>query len=113
MNAPANPQLSPASPIEVRLTPETLDYLDKRVSQAVRDGISSSFNEENAKLFWTAGLNLLQEQASTHAGRFVLGGLWGLLRKLSMFLLLGGIVYAVGGWTALLKLWNVLFSSGA
>lgn len=102
-----------APPVEVRLTKETIDYLDQRIKEAVQTGISSAITEETAKLFWSAGLNVLQEQASTHAGRFVIGGLWGLIRKLSMFLLLGGIVYAIGGWAALIKLWNVLFTSGA
>ena len=101
-----------APPVEVRLTKETIDYLDQRIKEAVQGGISSAITEETAKLFWAAGLNVLQEQASTHAGRFVIGGLWGLIRKLSMFLLLGGIVYAIGGWAALIKLWNILFTSG-
>lgn len=102
----------PVTPVEVRLTKETLDYLDKRIEVAVQSGIRSAMTEDTAKLFWSAGLSVLQDQASTHAGRFVLGGLWGLVRKVSMFLMLGGIVYAIGGWAALLKLWHVIFASG-
>ena len=102
----------PVTPVEVRLTKETLDYLDKRIEVAVQSGIQSAMTEDTAKLFWSAGLSVLQDQASTHAGRFVLGGLWGLVRKVSMFLILGGIVYAIGGWAALLKLWHVIFASG-
>lgn len=102
----------PVPPVEVRLTKETLDYLDTRIEVAVQSGVRSAMTEDTAKLFWSAGLSVLQDQASTHAGRFVLGGLWGLVRKLSMFLLLGGIVYAIGGWAALLKLWHVIFASG-
>lgn len=103
---------SPVPPVEVRLTKETIDYLDTRIEVAVQSGIRSAITEETAKRFWAAGLSVLQDQASTHAGRFVLGGLWGLVRKVSMFLMLGGIVYAIGGWAALLKLWHVIFASG-
>lgn len=100
-----------SAPVEVRLTPETLDYLDERVQHAVQSGIKEFLTEDTAKLFWSAGFSMLQEQASVHAGRFVIGGLWGFIRKISMFVVLGGVVYAIGGWAALLKLWNVLFTS--
>lgn len=102
----------PVPPVEVRLTKEAIDYLDKHIEVAVQSGIRSAMTEETAKRFWSAGLSVLQDQASTHAGRFVLGGLWGLVRKVSMFLMLGSIVYAIGGWAALLKLWHVIFPSG-
>jgi len=55
----------------------------------------------------------LQRQATDHAGRFVLGGSWGLVRNAGMFLTLGGIVYAIGGWSALAGLAKTLFSQGS
>jgi hypothetical protein len=98
--------------MEVRLTNETIKYLREQMRDAVEEAMKSAMNEDTARAFWGAGLKVLQEQAAEHAGRFVLGGLWGLVRKLSTFLLLGGIVYAVGGWQALVGLFKVLFSSG-
>lgn len=95
---------------EVRLTAQTIKYLKKEMQEAVAEGIKSAINEETASAFWSAGFNALQKQATEHAGRFVLGGLWGIARRISMFLLLGGVVYAIGGWTALAKLWHALFS---
>lgn len=95
--------------IEVRLTAETIAYLNEQVRLSVAEGISDAMTKENAKAFWAAGLEVLRDEAEDHAGRFVIGGLWGLARKLSMFLFLGGIVYALGGWTALARLWSLLF----
>ena len=97
----------------VRLTDTTLNHLEALMSQAVRKGIHEAMNEEAAERFWGAGLNVLQRQATTHAGRFVIGGLWGLARRASMFLVLGGVVYAIGGWGALAGPFKTLFTNGA
>lgn len=95
---------------EVRLTDETISYLEEKMAKAVREGITAAINEENATKFWAAGLSVLQKQASEHAGRFVIGGLWGLTRKLMLFTMLGGAVYAFGGWSALAAFAKLLFS---
>jgi hypothetical protein len=108
---------STRKPVEVRLTDETISYLDQRIADAVRVGISQALQEaltkDTAQKFWSAGFEMLQEQASVHAGRFVVGGLWGLIRKASMFLVLGGVVYAIGGWAGLAKLWHILFGAAS
>lgn len=97
---------------EVRLTDETIQYLEDRIASAVGTGIKNAMTEDTAAAFWAAGITVLQRQATDHAGRFVLDGLWGLARKASLFLMLGGIVYALGGWAALAALIKALFSSG-
>jgi len=99
-------------PAEVRLTQETIDYMTRLVQQSVTEGIKGAMTEETAQRFWTTGLTTLQRQATQHAGRMVLGGLSGLLRRGAVFVLLGGLVYALGGWGALAKLAKVLFSGG-
>lgn len=81
------------------------------MAQAVKDGLQSVLNEQTAEVLWAAGFNVLQRQATQHAGRFVLGGLWELFRKLGLFLVLGGIVYAIGGWSALAGLFKTLFTA--
>lgn len=96
-------------PSEVRLTDETVEYLEVRIAAAVESGIKGAINKETAAVFWRAGLAMFQEQASEHAGRFVLGGLWGLVRKVSLFFLLGGLVYAMGGWSALAGFFKIVF----
>lgn len=98
-------------PAEVRLTDETISYLKEEISSAVRIGIQSAINEETAAAFWKAGFNVLQDQATRHAGRFVIGGLAGIFKKIGLFLFLGTVVYTMGGWAALAKLWHVLWSA--
>ncbi|MBL8387021.1 MAG: hypothetical protein JNK17_02170 [Hydrogenophaga sp.] len=96
---------------EVRLQAETIRYLQVQMREAVREGIKEAMTEEAAEAFWGAGLAMLQKQAQQHAGRFVLGGLMGLAKKAGLFVMFGGIVYAVGGWTALAGLFKSIFSS--
>ena len=98
-----------SAPAEVRLTDETIEYLESRIANAVQIGIKNAVTEDTAAAFWSAGLQVLQKQASENAGRFVLGGLWGLLRKASLFMMLGGIVYAIGGWSAMAALFKAIF----
>lgn len=107
------PERRAAAPSEVRLTDETGAWLEAKMAAAVREGIKGAMTEETAVAFWAAGLTVLQKQATQHAGRFVLGGLWGMARKASLFLALGGIVYAIGGWAALATLFKTLFTSGS
>lgn len=103
---------SSSAPVEVRLTAETIDYLDRRVASAVQEGIKAAMTGESAKAFWGAGFELLQEQASAQAGRWVIGGLGALVRRVSTFVVLGLLVYSIGGWSALTKLWNAVMASG-
>ena len=98
---------------DVTLTPDTIALLEDRISHAVAAGIQSAMTEDAARQFWGAGFRELQEEAQAHTGRFVLGGLIGLIKKLITFVALGGIVYAIGGWTLLGKLWHALFGTGA
>lgn len=110
MTEPAHHATERRKPVaEVRLTDETIAYLEERIAAAVGNGIKTAITEDTAVAFWSVGLAALQKQATQHAGRFVLGGIWGLLRKASLFFMLGGIVYAVGGWAALAALAKTIF----
>lgn len=107
-----NDTLPPEQPASVVLAPEAMQQIRAHVASAVRDGIKGAMTEETAEAFWMAGLAVFQKQAANHAGRFVLGGLGALLRKLLVFLALGGIFYAVGGWAGLALLFKGLFDVG-
>jgi len=98
---------------EVRLTDETIQYLEEKFANAVREGIAAAITEDTAEKFWGAGLTVLQKQAAAHTGRFVIGSLWGVVRRIAFFLLIGGLVYAFGGWGALAALFKALFHSGS
>lgn len=104
----------PPKDTDVTLTPETITLMEQRMAAAVQAGIKRALNEpDTVAQFWAAGLHVLQRQATQHTGRFVIGGLVGLVQKVGMFLVLGGMVYAVGGWSALAKLWQVFFGGGS
>lgn len=103
---------TPPRVAEVRLTDETIEYLEQKIAQAVRDGIAGAITEDTAAKFWGAGLAVVQKQAAAQTGKLVLSGLSGLLSKGFLFLLVGGLVYAVGGWSALAGLFKALFHSG-
>ena len=106
------PHTAPPDPEEVRLTDTTIAHLEEKMAEAVTRGIRSAMTPETAEMFWSAGLTMLQREAQQHAGRFVIGGLAGLAKKAALFLALGGIVYAVGGWSALAGLFKHLFTQG-
>lgn len=103
----------PTNHTEVRLRDETLQHMRDMMREAVRDGLKESINDEAIERFWAGGMTMLQRQATQHAGRFVLGGLMGVVRKAGMFLVLGGVVYAVGGWSALAALAKAVFSGAS
>lgn len=94
-------QTDPEKPAEVRLAPETIDYLNQLMATAVAEGIKNALNKDTAKMFWEAGAEMLQEQATHRAGRFVLGGLGKLARQALGIALIAGAFYVVGGWSAL------------
>ena len=67
---------------------ETIDHLTEKMAEAVAAGIAKAVSD-------------IQAQATQRVGGFVLGGIAGLLQRVAVFLLLGGIVYALGGWEAI------------
>lgn len=102
---------TPAKDTDVTLTPETMIFLEERMAAAVKSGIESAMTEETAQAFWGAGVHVLQKSASEQTGRFVIGSVGVLARKALLFLLLGSIVYNVGGWTGLAKLWHSIWGA--
>ncbi len=97
---------------EVRLKEETLQHMSGLMREAVRDGVRDLVTQETIEQFWAGGLAMLQKQAAQRTGKFVLGGLAGLAQKAAVFLVLGGALYAWGGWAALAKFIK-LFSAGS
>lgn len=93
---------------EVQLASETIAVLRSEIKLAVAGAIEQALSEGNAERFWSIGLALLQKQAAQKTGVLVGGALMALVKKGAVFLLLGGLVYAVGGWTALAQLLKLL-----
>jgi hypothetical protein len=79
------------------------------VKQAVAAGIREVLaDEEQLATFWGAAFKALQAQAQVQTGRFLLGSIGALAKRIGLFVALGLIVYSLGGWTAVSKLWHAL-----
>lgn len=95
------------------LTDSELGELDQLMKRSVADGIREVVRDPEAlEAFWGGAATVLQRQARERTGGFVLGALSGLLSRVWLFVLLAGIVYALGGWAALGKLWAALSPEG-
>lgn len=66
-------------------------------------------DEQTMSLFWAAAFDSLQASAQRHTVNLVFSGLKAVAARALLFVSLGLIVYAVGGWTALVKLWAVVW----
>lgn len=86
--------------------------MEQAITNAVQRGIREAVTPELAEAFWAAGLNMLQKQATAHAGRFVIGSIFGLMKRVSIFIIIGLLVYSVGGWSALANFFKILFFQG-
>lgn len=74
--------------------------------EAIREIVT---DEKTMSLFWSAAFDSLQAAAQKHTGRILFSGLKALASRAMLFVALGLIVYSIGGWTALVKLWSVIW----
>lgn len=98
------------TPAEVRLTPETIEYLQKLMTEAVRTGVRESMDSKTMEEFWLSGVAALQHAATQSAGRLVVGGLWSLVKRGVMLLFFGWIVFGFGGWQGLVGFAKLMFA---
>jgi hypothetical protein len=99
---------------EVRLRGETIEYLEQRIAEAVKQGMREVLTDkEVVGLFIGAAVDNFQRKASERTGDFVLSGLKAAVHKAAWFLGLGLVVYSIGGWSAVAKLWHTLWGAAA
>ena len=97
-----------------KFSPEMSQAIRNEVKQAMTEWTKTEvFTRQNMEVFWASAFDVLQEKAQEHTGRFVFSSLSAVVRKVSIFVLIGAFVYAVGGWTALAALVKFLFGSGS
>lgn len=85
--------------------------LTTAIRTAVADAIKEVLTDKDAVAhFWEAAFDRLQERATESTGRWVLGGFRAILAKASMYAAVAMLVYSLGGWTAVLKLWHAVES---
>lgn len=82
--------------------------LREEMAEAFAHGLKDAMSSENARTFVRAMLAEAQTMATEKTGEVVGGAVLALLKRAALFLFLGSIVYAVGGWSALAALGKFL-----
>jgi predicted phage tail protein len=88
----------------------------KKLAEAVSAAITHSVremlqDEEVMRAFWEASFTQLQRRATAGAGGWLLGSFGAILSKISMFAAVALLVYALGGWAALVKVVAIMDTS--
>lgn len=78
------------------------------VASAVRDGITAALADPGT---WAAAAGGVRASTERHAGQWMLGAVWAVVRKAALFTLAGLVVYSVGGWSALSAAWKAVWGS--
>lgn len=105
-----HPDQQESRPAEVRLTDETIDYLESRITAAVGKAFREAMTPEAAKNFWRTGFEVLREQTLRGTGDFVLGGLWAGIKKLLWVAGIALALWVTGGWALVKGFFAVVFS---
>lgn len=99
---------------QVALTEESRKMLQSvlrdDMGNAFEAGLTKAMSSENARLFVRAMLTEAQKMAAEKSVEVAGGALKALIGKALLFLFLGSIVYAFGGWSALAALAKFLAS---
>lgn len=83
------------------LTPEDIA---RALQQAIAQAASSPET-------WAAAVAGARNATETHAGRWLVGSLWAVLRKGLVILTIGMLIYSFGGWSALAAMFKSLMST--
>jgi hypothetical protein len=86
----------------------TLEGLRSEVRMAVSEGIASAMTQDAARAFWGVGIEMLQEQATRRAGRFVLDGALFALKRIGWASVALLAVYMLGGWQFVVLAWKAI-----
>ena len=93
---------------EVRLSDETIEYLERRIASAVAEALEHAIQPDTIERFWASGFALLAKQAREGAGDFVIGGVRRALRT-ALWVGFGALIlYSAGGWAAVRLFWLAL-----
>ena len=80
------------------------------MSEAVMDALPRALKDAaRDPEMWAAANEGMQEHVSTKAGSWLMKIIWLGISRVLLFLVLGSVVYAVGGWSLVAK----VFSGGA
>lgn len=99
-----------ANVVQTAMTEESrlllVSMIRDEMRTAVAEGISTALTDEQ---IWRTIVAAIQEAAIERTGKFVLGGLSTVLKKLGWLILGLLALYAIGGFAALKAAWVALF----
>lgn len=86
----------------------TLEGLRSEVRVAVTEAITSAMTQDAARAFWGVGIEMLQEQATRRAGRFVLDGALFAIKRVGWAAVALLAIYMLGGWQFVVLAWKAI-----
>ena len=86
-----------------RLSESALIELEASTERAIANGIQQGFreavkDEELMEMFWDRGIQLAKKQATMKAGTLLMDSLTNVLKSVGKVLVIGLILYYLGGW---------------
>lgn len=93
-------------------TDSELDQIDRRMAHAVTQGLRDVLEDREAiRKFWEGALDAASAHAAQQTGNAVLGAVKFAVTRGALFLLVGMLIYSLGGWGALATTWRAFFGS--
>ncbi len=86
---------------------ERMDELGTEITAVVGPAVAKGIREAiSDPATWAAVFSMAHREAAGGLGRFGISTVWGAMRWMLRFVVLGLVVYAVGGWSALSALFK-------
>lgn len=82
------------------------DAMRQAIRSAVTSGIKDAIQDrELLEVFWQKAFEKLQEDSTNYAKKFIWTRIKDALNKGVSFFIIGMIIYSIGGWSAVHRLW--------
>lgn len=93
---------------------ELRELTQQAVAEGIKQGIREAIeDEEIVSAYWSKGIAVAKRTARDQAGAILFSSLGEIFKRVAQFAMLGMLVYAVGGWSALAGFIKVLFGGEA
>jgi hypothetical protein len=87
------------------------DAMGEALVRALPEALPKAFPPTAKELvrdpeFWAAANEGIQKHVSNKAGGWLMKSVWAMVSRIGLFLVLGSVVYAIGGWGLVAKLFG-------
>lgn len=99
------------------LDPATVEKLKSHIQRSVADGVAEGLrsvaeDEDLFDLLAARVTSAFRRSAAKASGEFLIDSAKGLARRAFTFIVLGVLVYSMGGWAGLVALWKAMTAHG-